>query len=235
MAAMSYSGVWGMGSGSSWVQGLFWSQEDIWGLGRGGGCTALWIYQRIVHPKMANLVTWFLPQWTVIVGLKLYLLLDFWKFGALQSCLWSCGGPGSPEGLSEWRPALICSCGMKGQVAQLSQTSLLDGSSAPCGGQGQNGTGKRPGPLHSHDGFLGAFQKVQVKLYQALSPRKLGKHRPTRMPSKVHWHILWKYKHRPYSSWAAGGMVSLLCWGVIETSTDRLTDSKLYVFETPLD
>lgn len=41
MAAMSYSGVWGMGSGSSWVQGLFWSQEDIWGLGRGGGCTAL--------------------------------------------------------------------------------------------------------------------------------------------------------------------------------------------------
>ena len=163
MAAMSCGGVWGMGSGSSWVQGLFWSQEDIWGLDKRGGCAALWIYQRIVHPKMAKLVTWFLPQWTVIVGLKLYLLLGFWKFGDLCSCLWPCGGPGSPEGLSEWRPALIYWCGMKGQVARLSWISLLGGSSAPCGRQGQNGTGKRPGPLHSHDGFLGAFQKVQVK------------------------------------------------------------------------
>ena len=41
MAAMSCGGVWGMGSGSSWVQGLFWSQEDIWGLDKRGGCAAL--------------------------------------------------------------------------------------------------------------------------------------------------------------------------------------------------
>lgn len=122
------------------------------------------------------------------------------------------------------------SFGMKGKVARPSWASLLGGLSAPCGGQGVEWQWKESRPNAFVRSLAGSPPQSPREIIRETQPESWEStgwakciDTSYERPNIAHTPILWGS-----GNWAAGGMVSALCWGVIDRQL-------LYIFEAPLD